>query len=105
MDDDQEEADLVRAAFADALQRLGHNPERGCFLIPSKVAAEILKDATGEARPPNKASAYLKTLGITELRKSDRSDARGWVWSGRQSTPGVAAVPIRERNSWSDGQR
>jgi hypothetical protein len=84
VDDDREESELVREAFVNELKFRGHNPDQDAIFIPSKVAAQILLDATNERRPTNKASAHLKTLGISELRKSDR-DQKGWVWTGKRA--------------------
>jgi len=82
VDDDREEASFVREAIAAALQRRGHYPETQNIFIPSADIRTIVNDATGEKRPVNKSSAYLKTLGIQELRKSDRGHGRGWIWYG-----------------------
>jgi hypothetical protein len=63
-------------------------------LIPSAAAAEIVNLATGEKRAVNKANAYLKTLAIRQLRRSNRGFARGWVWYGE--TAGLAStVPLK----------
>jgi hypothetical protein len=83
VDDDQDEQDLMREVIAEAMQERGLSAASSVVLIPSRVAAELVERATGERRPVNKASAYLKTLGITELRKSDRAEARGWIWRGK----------------------
>jgi hypothetical protein len=102
VDDDREEADLVRDAFINELLNRDHNPHTETILIPSATVAYIVNEALGEKRPINKASAYLKTLGIKELRKSDRSDARGWMWCGSQSKS-AKAVPLNSRTSSSFG--
>jgi hypothetical protein len=85
VDDDSEEADLVRGAIRQALESAGVDPERQNVLIPSSRMAEIVNGATGEKRPTNKVSAYLKTLQLPELRKSNRGCVRGWLWSGPQA--------------------
>jgi hypothetical protein len=85
VDDDQDEHDLVRDAFIEAMREQGRVAATSVVLIPSRVAADLVERATGERRPVNKASAYLKTLGITELRKSDRAKFRGFVWHGEKA--------------------
>jgi hypothetical protein len=56
--------------------------------------ARIIEAPTREKRPTNRATVYLKSLGITELRKSDREGQRGWVWTGRK-TQMEAAIKFR----------
>jgi hypothetical protein len=92
VDGDQEEADTVRLAFAGMLTARGHNPDREVIFIPSAEAADVVKNATGENRSAQRATAYLLTLAIPELRKGNWTDGgRGWRWTGREST-GQAAV-------------
>jgi hypothetical protein len=98
VDDDMEEAAIVREAFADELKKRLHDPGHDRVFIPTHTVAEIIATATGEKRPTNKASAFLKTLGIGELRKSAKDGARGWTWSGL-SANGAAAVPLNPK-SW-----
>jgi hypothetical protein len=86
VDGDNEDAGLVRQAFVADLERRKHNPCTENVFFPSAVVANIVADATGEKRPVNRASAYLKTLGIKELRKTDRCTDRGWTWWGPQAT-------------------
>jgi hypothetical protein len=99
VDGDQEDSDLVRDAFAALLRGRGHDPDKAVVFIPSAEAARAVNDATGEDRPTQRATGYLGTLAILELRKTKRSDrgGRGWTWTGRGATPGAAAVPL---NSW-----
>jgi len=94
VDGDQEDADQVREAFAAALRLRGHDPETAVVFIPSRDAAEIVNQATGESRPVQRASAYLQTLAVPQLRKSNwDGGARGWRWTGRQAA-GRKAVPL-----------
>jgi hypothetical protein len=90
VDDDANEAATVRDAFRAELQRRGHDPDAEALWIPSAVAAEVVCAATNERYAINKASAYLGTLSIPELRKSDLGGGRGWAWRGRQSPTGQA---------------
>jgi hypothetical protein len=75
----------VRGAFVAELRRRGHDPDGDNVFILTGDAAAILNAATNERRATNKASSYLKTLGIRELRKSAKNGDRGWVWHGREA--------------------
>lgn len=89
-DEDQAEADVVAHAFREQLQQRGLDPETCSVLIPSAVAAAWVNDATNEkGRPTNKTSAYLASLAIPELRRSNRSEFRGWKWTGINVSQGV----------------
>lgn len=94
VDDDKAEADMVRAAFTRNLSRRGHDPDRDVVFIPAEDAAIWLSIATNEKRASNKASAYLNTLAIPELRRSARVGERGWRWQGRDSSPLATAMPL-----------
>jgi hypothetical protein len=98
VDADDEEADLVREAFIHELEYRGHTPAAEAkVLIPSSVAADIVNEATGESRPKNKASGYLKTLKIKELRKSDRGVGKGWLWTGVKAKAEATTAPMNRR--------
>lgn len=92
VDDDGNERELVREAFNEAIAKAGYLPSTSVVMIPSAVAAKILEKATDEKRPTNRASGFLKTLGIPELRKSDRGELRGWVWRGAQTDQSSALI-------------
>jgi hypothetical protein len=96
MDDDQAEADLVKNAFAQELRRRGHLPDEEAVWIPAAVVAEIVNTATGEKRPVNKAGAYLRTLSIHELRRSNRGHGRGWLWQGHDCPLASVATDIND---------
>jgi hypothetical protein len=85
VDDDDEERSHVEEFFAEQLTRRGHVPELEMVFIPSVIAAEWLSAATRTTYATNKASAFLKSLEIACLRKSNRGDARGWVWTGKKT--------------------
>lgn len=96
VDGDQEDADIVRDAFAEQLKKRKHNPDAEVVFIPAADAAKFLEDATGERRSVQRATAHLMTLGIPELTKGKRSDmgGRGWVWTGKAAPPGTAVVKL-----------
>ncbi len=106
VDEDAAEADLVREAIAKELRDRGHDPEEDFVWIPSKDLANIVGEATGEKRSTNKTSAYLRTLGVPELRYSPRGNfGRGWTWRGKSASTEQPAVRITPRSepapAWS----
>jgi hypothetical protein len=96
VDDDAAEADVVRDFFVAELERRGHKPEQESVWLSSAEAAAWVQNATGEFRPPNKATNYLANLRIAELRKSKRDDfgGRGWCWHGKGAGPDVSTVEV-----------
>jgi hypothetical protein len=95
VDDDEDERDLVRDSIRNDLIRRGHTPDQQVILIPTAMMASIVNNATNQRhRPVNQTSAHVKTLGIPELRKSDRAKHRAWVWTGCQATAGATSVLI-----------
>jgi hypothetical protein len=86
LDDDQAEAALIRDAFVSELTRRGYDPARVAVFIPAAVAGQIINTALNEHLPVPRASAYLNTLAIAELRKSNaHGGGRGWAWRGQQA--------------------
>jgi hypothetical protein len=92
VDDDRAESDTVREAFVAELTLRRHDPDHDVVWISSREAAVLVNEATLEKRPVNKANAYLRTLHIEELRRSNRGTGRGWTWTGLDSPPGAEAV-------------
>lgn len=89
IDDDEEDKDIILEAIYHRIRGDGHVPDQACVLITSKDMAVIINEALNEQLPVNRASSFVKTLGIPELRKSDRGCARGWIWCGREATLGT----------------
>jgi hypothetical protein len=92
VDDDAAEMDIVREGFIEELRTNGRTedympcfPESGAYWIATKDVGRIVNLAIGEKRFGNKATAYLKTLGVPELRESRRGRGRGWVWRGKEA--------------------
>jgi hypothetical protein len=100
VDEDREEADVVREAFIAELVRRDHDPDAENVFIPSKTVAAFVNEAIGEKRPVNRANAFLKTLSIRELRKSDRGHERGWIWWGPLAKT-LSTIPLRSADVWS----
>jgi hypothetical protein len=94
MDADQEESDMIREAFATQLVRHGYRPAEVVALFSSEAMAAVIKEATGEPRARNKASAYLNTVKPAEMAKCDKRDSRGWLWSGALARPEQEPVRI-----------
>ncbi len=88
-DADTGEAEEVAAEFCKRLRDEGHDPDRETVFIPSRQAAAWLKAATGQHRATNKATIYLGSLGLPELRKSKKDGTPGWCWRGGQSPFGT----------------
>lgn len=105
VDGDAEEAALVREAFVTALKARGYDPESEVVFVPSADAAAIVNAATGESRPTQRATTYLLTLAIRELRKSNATDgARGWRWTPKGAESGAPAVRLRSGAEVADAK-
>jgi hypothetical protein len=52
-------------------------------LIPSKVMARLVTEATGEPQNRKTVVAYVSRIGVEGLARLRRSDFRGWIWRGR----------------------
>ena len=70
------ESATVRDAFRAELERRGFDADFAAVWMPSAMVASILGAATGERYPVNRASVFLGTLSIEELRKGDREGRR-----------------------------
>jgi hypothetical protein len=97
VDEDAEESTHVRDAFVEELRLRGHDPVRERILIPSSAAAPIVSRVTGVRCGTNRASTYLRTLAIAELRKSDRNGSRIWEWCGEKAYPNQQAIDLKDR--------
>lgn len=97
VDSDSEEAAVLREAFAADLRLRGHDTENEVVFLPAKLVAEIVNAATGERRPTNRATAFLGTLTIPELRRSGYTGQRGWVWTGLRCQMFADRSPLRDR--------
>jgi hypothetical protein len=84
IDGDEEEKELVRDAFVKTLKEKGYRADTANVWIGSSDVARIVNEATGETRrPTNRTTAYLSTLGISELRRrNDGEWGRGFSWLG-----------------------
>jgi hypothetical protein len=93
VDEDASDAAVVREEFVQAIRGKGFHPDTMAVFFKSKNLAEIVNQAMGENRPVNKATAYLRTLHIPELRESRHGDGRGggrgrgrgWAWRGTKA--------------------
>lgn len=84
IDEDDEEKLTVADLFRVQITSAGHNPTTDHVFIPSAVAARWVSIATRKSWATNTASAYIRGLGIPELRKTKGGDERGWHWVGEQ---------------------
>jgi hypothetical protein len=92
-DEDQAEADVVADWFREKLRERDCDPDTACVWMSAAMAAMFVNGATNERRPTNKATAYLASLSIAELRRSNQKD-RGWCWTGAKSSHGTAMTPV-----------
>jgi hypothetical protein len=92
VDDDTNEADLVAAYIRKILVDATHDPDTCCVFFTTAEITPWIQEATGmKGLPTNKTTAYLRRLGIRELRYSKKDGAPGWVWSGRAMKVGQTA--------------
>lgn len=103
VDDDSSEAELVRQAFRASLEARNHDPDREVIWIDSRTAATWCNEALGERRPTQRATAYLETLTIPELRYSRRKTGRGFTWTGLESPQGAFAQKLKTPSAGLSG--
>jgi hypothetical protein len=94
VDEDAGESAVVRAAFVAELESCGYVPDKAAVWISAEQAAGIVNKATGEKYPTNRAGVYLRTLSISELRKSDVHGVRGWAWRGKLTDRDDSVTPM-----------
>jgi hypothetical protein len=92
VDADANESDLVAAYFRVQLRKRELDPETCVIYWTTAEVTEWLAAATGTKLPVNKATPYLRTLSIAELRYTKKTGVPGWVWRGRKA--GKAQQPI-----------
>lgn len=86
VDDDANEAEVVRDAIAALILEGGFDPDSHVVFIASRQLAWCLSQATGEKVGETKVSARLRALGINELAKKTRcAKANGWIWRGQRA--------------------
>lgn len=100
VDDDDEERNHVAEYFAEQLTMRSHDPDSQTVFIPSVTVAEWVSDATRTKYPTNRASAFLNGLSISGLRKSNRGERRGWIWTGK-ATRDREARKLGEPPPWT----
>lgn len=86
VDDDQEEAELIRDAIANELQVRGHgDPDRTSTRIPASVMAQIVGQALNERLSTTAVGTKLRSMAgaIPELTKAKSGSRRYWLWSGK----------------------
>lgn len=98
IDDDKTEADMVREGLRNELSRRGHDPDTEVIWIPSTEAAQIVNRIENEEhRSYNRAMTHLYMLNIQELRRSNRGQRRGCVWSGRAAPSNTPAKCLNDQ--------
>ena len=94
VDDDRDEADLVRDYFFAELRRRGHDPATEVIWLTSAQVHPLVNAATGRRYEVNSVGKFLKGLAIAELTKSDRGSGKGWLWTGPEAAAGAERVPL-----------
>lgn len=87
VDDDSEEARLIRDAIADEIRERGHGePECAGVRIPASIITELMSKALGEKLTTTAAGTKLKAIAgaIPELRKAKYCGRKVWVWHGEK---------------------
>lgn len=93
VDDDEDEAELVRAAIIQEFEERGVNmPDDVCVKIPAKVAHQIVCDALGEKLSVTAAGTRLKKLmgAIPELTRVKAARGIVWKWQGKNNHDGTS---------------
>ena len=84
VDTDDDESETYKDLIIERFKLYGLDPDLEAILIPSSILAAWINEQlpAGKRLAVNQASAFVKTLGIANLRKSDRQGNRGWLWIG-----------------------
>ncbi len=101
VDDDQEEANLIREAIADEIRDRGHgDPNEMTVRIPCRTMVEIVNRALQERLTATAVGTKLKALAgsIAEIKKCSNGKRRFWLWSGKDCNS-TWTEDLRERNS------
>jgi hypothetical protein len=85
-DDDSEEIEVVREAFAEALLAVGADPDTTVRRFTPLEAAEITARAIGGKPSTARTLAYLYGLGIAEISREKAKYHRWIIWKGRNAT-------------------
>jgi hypothetical protein len=100
VDDDEDEAEMLRDAIVHAIRSDGCNPETDTIWIASDFLQSLVARALGEPLSAKKAASKIKDFQghLTELSISRRETARGWLWKGKSASaskyPHILKKPI-----------
>jgi hypothetical protein len=89
VDDECDEAEIIREYFVAELLRRGHDPEADVISITAAQLAQMFNAASGRRLEVHTASKHMKTLHIPELTQRRTSSKNQWFWS-RTSVPSCA---------------
>jgi hypothetical protein len=98
IDDDTEEADIIRAGIADELRARGHGDPDDCGVrIPAAIMAEIVSKALNERLSTTACGTKLKAMdgAIPELRKTKYCGNKLWIWTGMKHTGSTEQIGDR----------
>jgi hypothetical protein len=93
MDADAEDADRIRAMFRHITwTKLHMNADDHRFLLTSSALTKLVDLALNVKHSSGSASAHVKSLGMDDLRKSDRKGQRFFLWTGTNWAERFAAA-------------
>jgi hypothetical protein len=94
VDEDAGEQDTLREFFADQLSLHGFSASMQKIFIPNSVASIWVNRASNQKLSTNRATSYLASLGVRELRKSALTGRKGWTWTGENASTIATAIPL-----------
>jgi hypothetical protein len=98
IDDDEQEKDLVRSYFCNALSAaVGSAPDDRWIFIPVPIVVEWLETSTRKTRPTGQAMTFLENLGIPELRKTKNNGYPGFTWKGMRCKGSRLEKPFEQK--------
>jgi hypothetical protein len=108
VDDDDDEADLIREAIVDELRVRGHGDAAICGVrITAAVMTDIVNRALNERLTTTSAGTKLKSFAgaIKELRKGIINGRKVWLWCGENYPANAKLWPLNDLPEHLSGRR